>query len=179
MSLSHRQARAARKRILKPSRYAKPDGATVTSPRLVAEAVEIAADRDGLDWLVNRNRLSPRQVAEARAYRRDFQDAASAGPMVKSSLNIIEGGAGAPGLGQMTGVVDALDAQRALFRKRFVVLRGQADLLEVLDGVCGRRLTLRTLAGGDASKTKVLEAVLKVALDQLATYREEVGVDKG
>lgn len=161
--ISNRQRRLIRKiRAPKPSK-AQPAGPVVT-----AEIVEIPHDRDGMLWLINRNRLNPSQVRQAREYRQDFRDAEASGPNIRSGLNITEGGVGSRASdGPATQVIRNLDAQRRLFVRRFVILRGQGDLLEVLDAVCGRGLTLRDLAGGRTPQAMVLEKLLKVALDQL------------
>lgn len=167
-TLSNRQRRQARKRTTKAP--ASPSsGVTTTSRAMVAAAVDIPQDRDGLLWLISRNRLTPPRARAAKAYRQDFREASSAGPTLKSCLDVREGyGKGLPASGPTGEVIYALDAQRSLFRKRFAVLRGQADLLDVLDGVCGRGLTLRELAGGNGHKAASLETLLKVALDLLA-----------
>ena len=167
-TLSNRQRRQARKRIAKPPVHVRSDGATATSPTVVALAADIPHDRDGLLWLIARNRLTPARAREAKAYRQDFRDAAAAGPTMKSCLDVREGGgSGKPPAGPTGEVIYALDAQRSLFRKRHVILKGQVDLLDVLDGVCGRGLTLRELAGGNGHKAAALESLLKVALDLL------------
>lgn len=170
-ALSNRDRRAVRKTKPKAARHPKADGATVTSRRQVATAIDLPMDRDGLLWLIQRNRLTPVRGREAKAYRADFREAAAEGPSVKSCLDIqVRGTAKTDGHGGK--VVSALDAQRRLFRKRWVYLRGQADLIEVVDGVCGRGLTLRELAGGPvnsaSARAATLEALLMVALDQLA-----------
>ncbi len=167
-TLSNRQRRQARKRTAKAPVRLRTDGATATSPAVVAVAVDIPQARDGLLWLISRNRLTPLRTRAARAYRQDFREAAAEGPTLKSCLDVREGGgSGLPPAGPTGEVVYALDAQRSLFRKRFVILRGQADLLDVLDGVCGRGLTLREMAGGNGHKAAALEGLLKVALDLL------------
>jgi hypothetical protein len=158
-----------KRRLIRKARPVKPrDGERAGEVRASAEVVEIPLDRDGMLWLINRNRLNPGQVKQARAYRADFRDAEASGPNLRSCLNITEGGVGSRASdGPGTQVIRNLDAQRRLFVSRFVILRGQADLLEVLDAVCGRGLTLRDLAGGRTPQAMVLEKLLKVALDQL------------
>lgn len=165
--LSNRARRDQRKRATKPARRGK--GMTVTSPAQVAAAKDVPTERDGLKWLLDRNRLTPIQAREARGYREDFRDAAAAGVTIKSGLDFQEGrSTGSAPAGPAGHIVGHLDAQRRLFRKRFEVLQGQATALELLDGVCGRGLTLTTLAGGDDRMAKAYELVLKVALDMLA-----------
>lgn len=168
MTLSNRQRREARKRISKAPARPRLDGVTATSPAVVAQAVDIPQDRDGLLWLIARNRLSPSRAREARSYRQDYRRAASEGPTMKSCLDVREGGgSGRPPSGPTGEVIYEVDARRSLFRKRHVILKGQADLLDVLDGVCGRGLTLREMAGGNGHKAAALETLLKVALDLL------------
>jgi hypothetical protein len=52
-----------------------------------------------------------------------------------------------------------------------VVLRGQVDMLTVMDGVCGQGYTLRYLAGGDKHRAAELLVALRLALDMLVAYR--------
>lgn len=157
------------RRLIRKIRAPKPSKAQPAGPVATAEIVEIPHDRDGMLWLINRNRLNPSQVRQARDYRQDFRDAERSGVNLKSCLAMAEGGRGVrSGDGPTGQVLHNLAAQRALFVRRFVILRGQADLLEVLDAVCGRGLTLRELAAGRTPQAMVLEKLLKVALDQLA-----------
>lgn len=136
--------------------------------------VDIMHDKDGLTFLTSRNRLNPQQEREASDYRADFRELLSSGASIQSFLGNFGGVRGGGSKEGPTGrVTYAVDAQRRLFTKRYVVLGGQPDLLEVLDAVCGRGLTLQDMADGDGYRAKTLEALLKVALDQLAEARKQ------
>lgn len=135
-------------------------------------------DRDGLDWLKRKGRLTPRRTQAAELYRRAFRNAD--GPSVKSCLDVTVGG----GTGRVEAVlVGSAAAKRELFALRWVVLGGQEDLLTVCDAVCGVGHTLRALAGDDGSdrskrRQAALEAVLMVALDLIAR-RQDAEADAG
>lgn len=136
----------------------------------LAKVVEAAEDRDGLDWLARKGRLTPARKAAGLHYRDALRDAG--GAMIKSSLDIREGGASSTGEARLAEVTEA---KRELFVLRWVVLGGQGDLLTVMDGVCGVGHTLRQLAEGSTpdqvkDRAKVLEAVLMVGLDLVAAH---------
>lgn len=135
------------------------------------------ADRDGLDWLARKGRLSPARRAAADYYRSVLRDAGD--EVIKSCLNVTVGGPGVPGAVE-AGAAGTADAKRELFRLRWVVLGGQADLHTVMDGVCGAGHTLRQLAGEGSDdqvkqRAKVLEAILMVALDLVARQMDHSG----
>jgi hypothetical protein len=149
----------------------RPAVAKATS---AAEAGDL--DRDGLDWLQRKGKLTLRQRLAAELYRKAYREAGDLS--VKSSLNIVEGGPGAGGGGMAHAAAGTATAKRALFVLRWQVLGGQLDLLTVCDGICGLGHTPRSLAGGDGTdRTKrrqaVLEAVLMVALDLIAKAQDE------
>lgn len=147
----------------------------------VSEKPAPAEDRDGIEWLARKGRLTPRQRAAAEYARRVIRAAETAdGASLKSCLDVSVGG-GASGLTLRPAEASA-SAKRELFTMRWLWLGGQSDLLTVVDGVCGKGQTLRQLAGeegADSSKimrrATVLEAVLKVALDLIARHLDEPG----
>lgn len=155
------------------------DGGRAAPREARATAAEAAViDRDGLDWLVRKNKITLRQRLAGEYYRRCFRDAGDLS--VKSCLNVVEGGPG-PGRGG-AGLQGALAgntaAKRALFELRWLVLGGQDDLVTVCDGICGVGHTPRSLAGGDGSdaskrRQAVLEATLCIALDLVARALDE------
>lgn len=141
-----------------------------TTPRLVREIR--TPERDGLDWLRQKKRLNPRRFKAGLTYREWFRDAG--GPAIKSGLNVVEGGPGL-GMGLPLALEGMTDAKARLFRVRHVVLKGQPDMVLVLDAVCGTRQTLMSLANGNGHRANELEAVLMVALDLVAAHLEEGG----
>ena len=142
--------------------------------RMVAEPANF--DRDGIEWLQRKGKLTPRRLAAARHYRDIFR--AGDGLSMKSCLNISIGGDGS--LGVLNAIVGSVSKRRELQHLRGVVLHGQTDLLTVIDGICGVGFTPRALSGeGTDDQVKrraaVLEAVLMVALDLVAHHLERHG----
>lgn len=127
------------------------------------------AREDGLDRLAKskRSRLDPDRLAQAYRYRRLGRLAQLIGGSIRSCLNDTPGG-GADGLPKSdAGMAHAVDAKRELLRLRAMVLRGEEDMITVLDAVCLNGMTITTLAGGDGNRGRELMAVLKVALQLL------------
>lgn len=141
------------------------------APRLVQETR--TPDRDGLDWLRQKKRLNARRFKAGLTYREWFRDAG--GPSIKSGLNVVEGGPGSAGMGLPLALEGMTDAKARLFRVRHQVLKGQPDMVMVLDAVCGTRQTLTSLAGGNDRRALELEAVLMIALDLVAAHLDEGG----
>lgn len=164
MVLSNAQRREARRITRKPPRGAR----TVTSAAVVAKAEQVPAGLDGLEWLISKRRLTPAQEAQAKAYRQDYHDAAEDGVTIKSGLDFQEGSSGKVAQAHLTAIINRDAAQKRLAHKRYTVLRGVVSVIELLDGVCGRRLRLTTMAGGNDRLAGAYEMVLKAALDMLA-----------
>lgn len=134
--------------------------------KAVAESSEKAEleDYDGLDWLVRKKRLSHAQGLKGYDYRRLFRRALPGAP-IKSNFGMeLGGGAFGSGLPNVEEYGDA-SAKLDLFVIRWNVLLGQADLLTVMNGVCGIGHTVRMLAGGNQLRAAQLEAALRIALD--------------
>jgi len=168
-ALSNRERKRVRKAVLKPSRYAAA-GAAASRPVVARESKEAGPlKREGIEWLVKRNRLNPRRLAAARFYRDRFMNAD--GVSLKSCIDPTStGGAAGPGIHADAGTVSLTQAKRDLFTIRYTLLAGQHDMLTVMDGVCGVGHTLRELAGGSQIQAATLEAVLMVALDLVARW---------
>jgi hypothetical protein len=125
----------------------------------------------GLDWLLKKGRITARQKAAGEVYGACFRRAGSA-PPIGSTLEVQPSGglAAGPSLGLV--LKQAAGRQRAQeelagFRAR---LFRQSDLVTVCDLICGQELTPREAGGGEREAGRI-EAVLKVALDILATAR--------
>lgn len=168
-ALSNRERKVLRKQRAPAPRYPKAG----EDAKVVRVSVEppAAVVRDGLIWLQRKGGFGPAQVREALAYRAAFTDAGELS--MKSCLDVREGGHGAAGPGMYfdAGVVSMTTARRFLWVARFTVLRGQVDLLTVMDGICGQGWTARDLAGGDKHRARDLEVVLRVALDLMVAHR--------
>lgn len=166
-TLSNRERRDLLKAI--PATPRKMKGAAVVRVAAVKPPKD-PDDKDGLDWLNRKGRLTPAQLREGLLYRQGFLDAGEVS--IVSSLADPDrvrstAGSALPG----GGVASMTEARRAMFVARFVVLRGQVDMLTVMDGVCGLEHTLRYLAGGNQVRASELEVSLKIALDMLVAYR--------
>lgn len=126
-------------------------------------------NEDGLERLARskRTKLDPLRLEQAYRYRRLGRLAQLTGGAIKSCLNDTPG-SGQGGLPRGdASLVHAYDAKRELLRLRAMVLRGEEEMITVLDGVCLSGLTVRALAGGDGNRARELLAVLKVALQLL------------
>lgn len=127
--------------------------------------------RDGLAWLVRKKRLSVEQRVAAYKYQAAFRDAGEEAAIKSSLGDGLQEVHTAPGSRDghaTTLVLGAVQAKRELFRMRFEILRGQTDMLTVMDGVCGVGWSPRELANGNGHKANELETVLRVALDLIA-----------
>lgn len=142
-------------------------------PMVVREVAPVR--RDGLDWLRAKKRISAAQFSAGMAYRRRVRDADAEGGAIKSSLDIVEGrGSGGAGFA-VTPVEARAEAKAWLFRVRHVLLKGQPDMITVLDAVCGQGHTLTELTDGNGHRANELLAVLRVALDMISAHLKEDG----
>ncbi len=169
-AISKRERERLRKTTLAAPRYPKA-GEDAKVVKVAPAKVEDEIDRDGLAWMAKKKRLNVTQLAEAMFYRNNFRDAGELS--MKSCLDVVEGGRGAAGAGMYFdgGVVTMTTARRHLLVARFQVLRGQIDMLTVMDGICGLGRTARYLASGDQQRAREMEAILRVALDLLVAHR--------
>lgn len=170
-ALSNRERKAIRKAIPKAPRHAP--GEAVVKVAAPAEVKDPSAGKDGLVYLGQKGRLTPAQVREGFVYRDLVRDGGEVA--LRSCLN---GGVGGGGVGTAapSPLVSLASARRELLVLRQVVLRGQCDMLTVMDGVCGAGLTVRALAGGDQPRARDLEVLLKAALDLIIAFRKEPGI---
>jgi hypothetical protein len=173
---ARREARAVADGVAETVALARARGAAFEKPAPRRGERETPYRRQaGLDWLLRKGRITERQKAAGEAYGACFQRAGS-GPAIGSTWEVLPGGglAAGPSLGlvlkQAAGRQRA-EAELAGFRAR---LFGQSDLVSVCDLVCGQELTPREAGGGDRDAARI-EAVLKVALDILATARDRRG----
>jgi len=164
-------SRAEKKRQQKAKTISKAMEAKATPDRtIVTGRPAEPIIRDGLAWLVKKNRLTPSQRKAANAYRKVYREP-QPGAM-RSHLDDTRAGGGAgmpPDLNQAF-----YDAQVQLKAYRTEALQSHGDLISVMDAVVGNGLTLAEYAGSDSRKTGKWEAVLMVALDLLAQYLDSL-----
>ena len=128
----------------------------------------LAKDREktGLEWLVGKKRITPRQAQAGRTYGQDARIAAMHGSVpLRSCLNDTPGGeATARALPAVEYHLEALDRLGAAQ----AAMSYQSDLIAVCEMVCVRQLTpWQALPNGSARDVAKLEAVIVVALDLL------------
>lgn len=151
---------------------AMPARATAEEVRLARaerEDRDLEAEaRNGVDWLLKKNRLNSRRFRAAEVYRKAFHDGAGATGAIRSALAIREGGKGVGGV-ELVALAN-IQAAADLHAMRADALLSQNDLLMVMDAVCGVGMTPRQLAGGDGHKAATIEAVLMIGLDLIARW---------
>lgn len=168
-ALSNRERRELRKATPRAPRRTKGE-AVVKIAVERAHADEEMDGRDGLMWLKQKNRLTAEQMKAALWCSDLIRDG---GEVALRSCLEAEGGGGSATARSPSPIVSRTSAKRELLIVRWVVLRGQKDMILVIDGVCGARHTLRYLAGGKQQRARDLEVLLKAALDQIVEYRKE------
>lgn len=121
--------------------------------------------RHGLLWLIQKGRLTPMRKVAGQRWSDDYSLVRTDG--VRSCLNDNVRGAGSEAL--RLDERKAAAAQRLqTAREQIVLSTGSSRLADLLDAVCGRGETLRSLAGGDQIRATQMEAELCVALDMAA-----------
>lgn len=126
-------------------------------------------EEDGLARLEKRcKRFTAERRRWAYHYRAEGRIAEADIAGMRSCVDFSVGAGGGVADLQTYTLARAVDAKRAMLRMRYEALRGQPDLIMVMDGVCLRGLTTRRLAGGDGIRALELESLLMVALDLIA-----------
>lgn len=116
--------------------------------------------RDGWRWLVAKRRISDSQCASGERFAKLHSVCMRDGLSVATNDNT-----GSGGLEDINDArLKAAGELRAL-RKHIHSASGSDRLFDLLEAVCGRGDTLRTLAGGDDRKALFYEAEMRVALD--------------
>lgn len=171
MGVRERRRKAANEEQRRRAKAAPPLVKAKAAPaRKVKGEVWRLGDRDGLVWLVERGRLTVRRATAALDWR--FAYRAAEGVPLKSCLDPqLARGSGQRAF-QPPAMETPAEAKRWLFEMRWLVLKGQADIVGVLDQVVGQGLILRDLAGGDGHKAATLEALLKAGLDMVAEHAD-------
>lgn len=143
-------------------------GAPPPAPKTATRIAWKAADRDGFLWLLERGKFTQRRATAAFDYQ--FAYRIEGGVPLRSCLDPDTTGGGSARAFQPPIITTPIEAKRWLFEMRFVVLRGQEDMICVLDAVLGRGMMLRDMAGGDGHRANTLEALLMAALDMVAEH---------
>lgn len=169
-ALSKRERKQQHKATPKAPRRAKGEAVVRISAEPPAMRDTEMDGRDGLLWLKQKNRLTQSQIAAGFWVSDLIRDA---GDVALRSCLDDNGGGGSATARSPSPLVSLTTAKRELMVVRWVVLRGQTDMLLVVDGVCGARHTLRYLAGGNQQRARDLEVLLRAALDQIAEFRKE------
>jgi len=173
-ALTNRQRKAIRKAGGARPRKAK----TGTGPKVTGQtaAVEKPEDRDGLEWLIRKGRLGSGQSAKTRAkagryYRRLYRDAPLDGttPLRSCLDDSVRGGGG-------VGLPPALVQTDAAVKLHFVraAISHHEEMTDLLDAVCGRGTTVRSLACGNDRRAVEMETALRIALDLVALAKENM-----
>jgi hypothetical protein len=172
--VSNRQRKLRRKQTAAAPRVPKAaDEAKVVKVAADEPRPKEPADRDGYVWLARKRKWMTPALIGAGFHYRDLVRAASPGA-VKSCIEGLGGAGGGQTLGlPFGGQFSDSAAQLELFVIRSFTFGNQADLVTVMDGVCGVGHTLRYLAGGDHHRAAELETALRIALDLLANARAE------
>lgn len=168
--LSNRERKELRKVTPKAPRVPRGEAVVRVAPPTPKEPD--ATERDGLVWLGRKGRLTPEQLRVGKWWSDRARDAGDIS--LRSCLDVTEGHGSSTGGGlPPAALASKSTAKRELFVAKWVVLRGEPDMLLVMEGVCEKRQTLRFLAGGNQQRARDLEAILKCALNQLSAWLKE------
>lgn len=148
------------------TRFAKLNAGVARVATNAAPKTEVR--EDGLVWVIQKKKIKPHHIVQARLYRSLHRMADLSGGVLKSCLDVGVGG-GSNGAMMITEAflqqAEITAATRRLFVIRMIVLAGQPELLTAMDGICGVGHTPMALAGGNGHRAKELETLLRVGLD--------------
>lgn len=163
------EGRAVAEGVAETVALSRRRGAAITEPEAAGKRGAYRR-QTGLDWLARKGRIEAKARAAGEhygwAYRRAKLD-----PSIPSTLNLQPGG-GQPGARSLEQVMAHGEGTAQALRRLTEMRRrlsGQPDLVAACDLVCGEEKTPREAAAGGERDAARLEAVLKVALDLLAT----------
>lgn len=124
-----------------------------------------AGMRHGLLWLIQKARLTPTRRTSGQRWSDDYSLVRTDG--LRSCLNDNDGGGGSV---EPKRDEKRIAAMQRLDRARYHIgcATGSTRLADLLDAVCGRGETLRSLALGDKDQAERLEVELMIALDMAA-----------
>lgn len=132
-----------------------------------------AGMRHGLLWLIQKGRLTPTRRTSGQRWSDDYSLVRTDG--LRSCLNDNDGGGGTA---DQPHDEKRVAAMQRLDRARYHIgcATGSRRLADLLDAVCGRGETLRSLARGDKDQAERLEVELMIALDMAAVSYDIVRV---
>lgn len=128
--------------------------------------------RDGLAWLVKKNKLTARQRLAALAYRKVYRE-----PQPGAMKSHLDDSAKGGGSGCPPDYNQAFyDAQIQLKSYRGCALQNHGDMISVMDAVIGNGLTIAEYSGvgTDSRKISRYEVILLLALDLLAQHLDSL-----
>lgn len=160
-TLSNRQRKAQRKAI--GTRPVSPAaGAVVTLP-------EPARRKTGLEWLLSKKRITPRQFQTGERYGADFRLVSINGvEPIRSCLDDTPRAGGGRGTAQTFAEVDLTTAERLHAARQAIGFH--ADMTAACDAICGKGFTPREI-NPDQREAAKIERTLQLALDLMShTY---------
>lgn len=169
-ALARAEAREVAEGVAETVALSRARGEAIAEPETKRKRVCAQPYRrvSGLEWLERKGRIDPAARAAGErygwAYRRVKLEKA-----IPSTLDMrVRGEFAAPALEVVLAHGERTAAARRTLGEMRGRLLGQADLVAACDAICGEEKTPREAAGGDREAGR-LEAVLKVALDILAS----------
>lgn len=131
-------------------------------------------ERKGLEWLLHKKRITPRQFWAGTEYGNLYRLVAASGQEpLRSCIGDSSGGSGGdPDKGKIPGMSFAeynLDARGRLTDCHVLALRSEPNMIATLAAVCGKQLTPREITT-DHAETVEIETTLRLALNLLAAH---------
>jgi hypothetical protein len=124
--------------------------------------------KPGLDWLLDKGRITEAQRTAGRRYGASFQALEDAGNL-KSHLNFTIGGGSGPGIGEDA---DRRAAHRMWLSRARAFVHFHVGMIRALDNICGKELTPREI-DRDRDRAERIEHELRLALDLLVIMGAE------
>jgi hypothetical protein len=160
--MSNTAALAAKNRRARERAGLEPGSARAPLPQPVPE-------RTGLEWLLHKKRITPRQFWAGTVYGNLYRAAAINGmEPLRSCLNIEPTGGDKP---WASTAEHDLTVEQKLTACHVVALSSEASLVATCAAVCGRQLTPRQITPDQRGALEI-EVTLQLALNLLAAHFE-------
>jgi hypothetical protein len=131
-------------------------------------------ERKGLEWLLHKKRITPKQFWAGTEYGNLYRAVAANGlEPLRSCINDERGGGGGTS-GKIPGMSFAdtnLDNAERLAELHTVALRSETNMIATLAAICGKQFTPREITT-DHAETVEIETCLRLALNLLAAHLE-------